>query len=64
MSKEPESTAPKPRRPGDLTERQRLERILRVDHAGEYGARRIYEGQLAVLKRSSARPVIEKMWEQ
>ena len=28
----------------------RLAEILRVDHAGEYGAVRIYEGQLAVLK--------------
>ena len=26
-------------------------RIIRVDHAGEYGAARIYEGQLAVLGR-------------
>jgi len=25
--------------------------MIRVDHAGEYGALRIYEGQLAVLKR-------------
>ncbi|MEX1306374.1 MAG: demethoxyubiquinone hydroxylase family protein [Rhodovibrionaceae bacterium] len=50
--------------PGDLTGRQRLERILRVDHAGEYGARRIYEGQLAVLKRSASRPAIQRMWEQ
>ena len=28
----------------------RLAEILRVDHAGEYGAVRIYEGQLAVLR--------------
>jgi ubiquinone biosynthesis monooxygenase Coq7 len=27
--------------------------MIRVDHAGEYGAMRIYEGQLAVLKRRS-----------
>ncbi len=27
------------------------EEMIRVDHAGEYGAMRIYEGQLAVLKR-------------
>src|SRR6476661_5048849 len=27
------------------------ESMIRVDHAGEYGAVRIYEGQLAVLKR-------------
>src|ERR1043165_2570050 len=28
-----------------------IESMIRVDHAGEYGAVRIYEGQLAVLKR-------------
>ena len=61
---EPEIPEAAPRRPGDLTQRQLLERIVRVDHAGEYGARRIYEGQLAVLKRSPSRPVIQQMWEQ
>jgi ubiquinone biosynthesis monooxygenase Coq7 len=35
--------------PGDLPIRQRAERMIRVDHAGEYGAARIYAGQLAVL---------------
>jgi ubiquinone biosynthesis monooxygenase Coq7 len=28
-----------------------IESMIRVDHAGEYGAVRIYQGQLAVLKR-------------
>ena len=28
-----------------------IESMIRVDHAGEYGAVRIYEGQLAVLRR-------------
>lgn len=50
-----------PRQPGDLTERQMIERIIRVDHAGEYGARRIYEGQLAVLGRGVHGPTIEHM---
>lgn len=51
------SASPAPRRtgegrlPGDLDTRSLVERILRVDHAGEYGAKRIYEGQLAVLRR-------------
>jgi ubiquinone biosynthesis monooxygenase Coq7 len=31
--------------------RQSLERVIRVDHAGEYGAKQIYAGQLAVLGR-------------
>lgn len=35
--------------PGDLTPAQKRERMLRVDHAGEYGAARIYRGQLDVL---------------
>ena len=40
----------KPRRlPGDPTPDRAVERALRVDHAGEYGAVRIYAGQLAVL---------------
>lgn len=52
--------APKrrPRLPGDLTGEERIDRILRVDLAGEYGARRIYEGQLAVLgQRADAAPI-------
>ncbi len=39
------------RHPGDPSPRARLARFLRVDHAGEYGAKRIYQGQLAVLGR-------------
>src|SRR3569833_818008 len=39
---------PKPAAPGSPTD---IEAMIRVDHAGEYGAVRIYEGQLAVLKR-------------
>lgn len=36
-------------RPGkNATTTQRLDEMLRVDHAGEYGAVRIYQGQLAV----------------
>ncbi|MGO1120328.1 demethoxyubiquinone hydroxylase family protein [Rhodovibrionaceae bacterium A322] len=38
--------------------------MLRVDQAGEYGARRIYEGQLAVLGKSPSGPLIRKMHEQ
>jgi ubiquinone biosynthesis monooxygenase Coq7 len=36
------------RLPGDLTKDELIDRIIRVDHAGEFGAKRIYEGQLAV----------------
>ena len=52
------------RLPGDPTPRQTVERVIRVDHAGEYGAKRIYEGQLAVLGRGEYGPVIEHMKEQ
>ncbi|MBN3320949.1 COQ7 protein, partial [Atractosteus spatula] len=41
-----------------------LDRMLRVDHAGEYGAIRIYAGQMAVLGRTQAGPVIQQMWDQ
>ena len=49
------------RLPGDLTARERVERIIRVDHAGEYGAKRIYQGQLAVLGRGPAGDVLRHM---
>jgi len=39
-------------------------RMIRVNHAGEYGAIRIYEGQLAVLKNSSVAPIIDHMLAQ
>jgi len=38
-----------------------IDRILRVDHAGEYGALRIYDGQLAVLRSAPTTPVIQEM---
>ncbi|XP_063170929.1 5-demethoxyubiquinone hydroxylase, mitochondrial isoform X1 [Candoia aspera] len=41
-----------------------IDRIIRVDHAGEYGANRIYAGQMAVLSRTSVGPVIRQMWDQ
>ncbi len=54
-----------PRRlPGDPPADEILARMIRVDQAGEYGARRIYAGQLAVLGRSPAAPVIRRMAEQ
>ena len=49
------------RLPGDPTKDELVERMIRVDHAGEYGAVRIYEGQLRVLKGSEKRPLIEHM---
>ncbi len=36
--------------------KKNIARMLRVNQAGEYGAKRIYAGQLAVLKRKGASP--------
>jgi ubiquinone biosynthesis monooxygenase Coq7 len=47
--------------PGDPVGRALVERIVRVDHAGEYGAKRIYEGQLAVLGDTPAGETIREM---
>jgi ubiquinone biosynthesis monooxygenase Coq7 len=44
----------KPAAPGSPVD---IEAMIRVDHAGEYGAVRIYEGQLAVLKRRKSASV-------
>ena len=38
------------RNPGDPAPRELVERTIRVDQAGEFGAVRIYEGQLAALR--------------
>ena len=52
------------RHPGDLSPEETVARVLRVDHAGEYGARRIYEGQLAVLGRGAAAGSIARMYDE
>ncbi len=41
-----------PRNPGDPDPRALVERVIRVDQAGEFGAVRIYEGQLAAMRWS------------
>jgi len=41
-----------------------LDRFIRVDHAGETGADRIYAGQHAVLGKTDVGPVIQHMWDQ
>lgn len=52
----------RPRRlPGDLPRDQQIARMIRVDHAGEYGAVRIYDGQLAVLGRGPVARAIRAM---
>jgi ubiquinone biosynthesis monooxygenase Coq7 len=49
------------RLPGDPAADEIVRRMIRVDHAGEYGAARIYAGQLAVLGRSQAAPALRHM---
>lgn len=45
--------------PRDEEEKAMLDSMLRVDHAGEYGANRIYAGQMAVLGRTQTGPLIQ-----
>ena len=52
------------RLPGDPAQEAQVARMIRVDHAGEYGAKRIYDGQLAVLGRTKAAEEIRRMAEQ
>ncbi len=49
------------RLPGDLPPEKLVARMIRVDHAGEFGAVRIYEGQLAVLGRTRSVRTIRAM---
>ena len=41
-----------------------IDAILRVDHAGETAAAKIYDGQLAILKYTSVGPTIQHMKDQ
>ncbi|MBT4219348.1 MAG: demethoxyubiquinone hydroxylase family protein [Rhodospirillaceae bacterium] len=52
------------RLPGDPSRESLIERFIRVDQAGEYGAVRIYEGQMSVLGKSESGPVISHMLAQ
>ncbi|MFI4985980.1 MAG: demethoxyubiquinone hydroxylase family protein [Alphaproteobacteria bacterium] len=61
---------PHPRRtatgrwPGDPDRAELVRRMIRVDHAGEFGAKRIYAGQLAVLGRAPEAAAIREMAEE
>lgn len=50
--------------PGDPPKDDLIARMVRVDHAGEFGAARIYQGQLAVLGQTEVGPAIRHMAEQ
>ncbi|HEX4172314.1 MAG TPA: demethoxyubiquinone hydroxylase family protein [Acetobacteraceae bacterium] len=49
---------------GDTPAAMQVARMIRVDHAGEYGAARIYAGQLAALGRHEIAPTLREMQEQ
>lgn len=49
------------RLPGDAPEADGIRRMIRVNHAGEYGARQIYRGQLKVLKGTRHEKLIREM---
>jgi ubiquinone biosynthesis monooxygenase Coq7 len=53
-----------PTLPGDRLPEAEIASMIRVDHAGEYGAVRIYDGQLAFIGRGRARDAIRHMAEQ
>ncbi|CAF0818322.1 unnamed protein product [Adineta ricciae] len=44
--------------------RELIDRIIRVDQAGELAADRIYAGQMAVLGRTDVGPTIQHMWDE
>lgn len=49
------------RMPGDPSREETVARMIRVDHAGEYGAVRIYAGQRAVLEPGPAADAAARM---
>jgi ubiquinone biosynthesis monooxygenase Coq7 len=50
--------------PGEPSLKDRVARMVRVDHAGEYGAKRIYQGQIAVLGRGPKGDILRHMQAQ
>ncbi len=50
--------------PGDPVPEARIARMIRVDHAGEYGAKQIYAGQIAVLGRGDKGDILRHMQAQ
>jgi ubiquinone biosynthesis monooxygenase Coq7 len=64
MSDQTGAPSRRERLPGDPSDAESVARMIRVDHAGEYGAARIYDGQLAVLGRTAIGPVIRDMADQ
>ncbi len=66
MTKETGKRGQRPAPPG-VSAQDDVQSMIRVDHAGEYGAVRIYEGQLAVLDargNTRAAAIVREMAEQ
>ena len=61
---QPPHVPPPPPQPGDRLGAARTARMIRVDHAGEYGAERIYAGQIAVLGHTPIGELLRHMKEQ
>ncbi|XP_065066318.1 5-demethoxyubiquinone hydroxylase, mitochondrial-like [Rhopilema esculentum] len=58
------SNATKAEKSNRMNTKELVDKIIRVDHAGEYGADRIYAGQMAILGRDgSTGELIQKMWD-
>lgn len=53
------TSKPKPKRASP-----EIDEIIRINHAGELGADRIYAGQYAVLGKTSVGPTVQHMWDQ
>ena len=65
MSDAATARASRPAAPGRRFVQDRVAEMLRVDHAGEFGATRIYEGQRAVFSRlPGARKIAAQLAEQ
>lgn len=64
LNKNKKNSKIRTRLPGDPSPKQETERMIRVNHAGEYGAVRIYEGQLRILGHTASASVLEHMAEQ
>lgn len=50
--------------PSELSHEEKIARMIRVNHAGEYGAKRIYAGQLVVLGKSPCGDILRHMAQQ
>ena len=53
MTKKKKTSSKKTNKSKIKTNPQSLEEIIRVDHAGEYGATKIYDGQIAIFGKDS-----------